>query len=140
MDFSWFDDILGEVGNAWNKVSDAAGSAWNTVADYGSKAADWAEQHPNVTAGIGAIAAPMIASALTPKPQQMNMPSVQNTQSQQMAPVSPQTQYADSLSGSSLQLSSQATGAPVQTAIPERTSTNKRKPTTMVAPGSVAYL
>lgn len=139
MDFSWFDDVLGEVGNAWDTVSNAASSAWGTVADYGGEIADWAEKHPNIAAGIGAVAAPVIAGAMAPKPQQISLPQLQTAQAQQMAPVAPQPQYADSLSGGSLQLSSAATGAPVPTAIPERTTTNKRRPTTMVAPGAVAY-
>lgn len=143
-DFSWFNDVLDEVGSAWNNVANssagqAVSSAWDTAKEYGGKAMDWMEQHPNVTSGIGAIAAPAIASALTPKqePLRIDFPSAGQQQSQIQQAAAPQTNYVGGVSDASLQQASTPSSlADLPSAIPGR-PTNKRKPTSMASAGSV---
>lgn len=79
-------------------------ASWmDSLASGAGKAADWMEQHPNLTAAGAQLAAPLLSAALAPKQQQIKMPQFNLPSVAQQAP---KPNYVQGVDNNSMQVES----------------------------------
>lgn len=107
-------------------------ASWmDSLASGAGKAADWMEQHPNLTGAAASVAAPLLSAALAPKPQQVKMPQFNLPSSATGAQKDPTPNHVQGVTNSSMSVEGTRPQEDAgQSAIPTRP---KQTPDKMVA-------